>query len=76
VNREARYVSGEGWFLERKTCEKRAFKHAIFGRSEKFNALFSWELRAFLIGAQPIRKWRVESGADALAVEVRTALTM
>jgi hypothetical protein len=62
--------------LKRKTCEKRAPKQAFFSRLEKFNALFSGELRAFLIGAQPIRKWQVESGADALAVEVRAALTM
>jgi hypothetical protein len=41
--------------LERKTCEKRAPKQAFFSRLEKFNALFSRELRAFLIGAQPIR---------------------
>jgi len=36
--------------LGRETGEKRAPKHAVFSRLEKFNALFSGELRAFLIG--------------------------
>jgi hypothetical protein len=62
--------------LERKTREKRAPKHAAFSRLEKFDALFSGELRAFLIPLRGIRKWRVESGAGALAVEARAALTM
>jgi hypothetical protein len=62
--------------LERKTCEKRALQFAVLSRLEKCNALFSGELRAFLIAAQPIRKWRVEGGAGALAIEVRAALTM
>jgi hypothetical protein len=62
--------------LERKTREMRALKLAVFSRLEKFNALFSGELRTFLIAAQPIKKWRVESGAGALAVEARAAWTM
>jgi hypothetical protein len=45
-------------------------------RLEKCKTLFSGELRAFLIAAWPIRKWRVESGAGALAVEARAAQTM
>jgi len=63
-------------FLGRKRCEKGARKHAFISRLEKSNALVSGELRAFLIAERPIRKWRVESGAGALAVEVRVACTM
>jgi hypothetical protein len=62
--------------LERKTGEKRALQIAVLSRLENFNALFSGELRAFLIAAWPIRKWRVGSGAGALAVEARAAWTM
>jgi hypothetical protein len=38
--------------------------------------LFSGELRAFLIPLRGIRKWQVESGARALAVEARAAWTI
>jgi hypothetical protein len=62
--------------LARKTREKRALQFAVLSRLEKFNALFSGELRAFLIAAQPIRKRRVESGPRALAVEARAAWAM
>jgi hypothetical protein len=62
--------------LERKTREKRALQFAVLSRLEKSNALFSGELRTFLIAARPIRKWRVGSGGGALAVEARAAWTM
>jgi hypothetical protein len=62
--------------LERKTCEKRALQFAVLSRLEKCNALFSGELRAFLIPLRGIRKWRVGSGPGALAVEARAAWTM
>jgi hypothetical protein len=62
--------------LERKTREEHALKLAVLSRLEKFNALFSGELRAFLIPLRGIRNWRVESGAGALAVEARAAWTM
>jgi hypothetical protein len=65
-----------GYRPRRKTREKRALQIAVLSRLEKCNALFSGELRAFLIAAWPIRKWRVESGAGALAVEARAAQTM
>jgi hypothetical protein len=62
--------------LGRETGEKRALKLAVLSRLEKFNALFSGKLRTFLIVGQPIRKWRVEGGAGALAIEARAAWTM
>jgi hypothetical protein len=62
--------------LAAQTCEKRAPRQAFLSRLEKSNALFSGELPAFLIGAQPIKKWRAESGAGALAFEARAARTM
>ena len=54
----------------------RALKLAVFSRLEKFNALFSGELRAFLIAVQPIRNWRVEGGAVAQGAEARAAWSM
>jgi hypothetical protein len=51
-------------------------KDAIFDRLEKFNVLFSGELRAFLIAVQPIRNWRVEAGVAARGAEARAAWTM
>jgi hypothetical protein len=62
-------VSDECWMRRgggAETREKRALQFAVLSRLEKCNALFSGELRAFLIAAQPIRKWRVESGAGAV----------
>jgi hypothetical protein len=50
-------VSGELWGA------KCALIHAIFDRLEKFNALFSGELRAILIAELSIRKWRVKGVA-------------
>jgi hypothetical protein len=35
----------------RRACENRALQFAVLSRLEKFNALFSGELRAFLIAA-------------------------
>jgi hypothetical protein len=62
--------------LERKTREKRALQIAVLSRLEKCNALFSGEMRAFLIAAWPIRKWWLGSGGGVLAVEARAAWTM
>jgi hypothetical protein len=72
-------MSDERWVRRgagRKRREKRALQFAVLSRLEKCNALFSGELRAFLIAAWPIRKWRLESGAGALDIEARAAWTM
>jgi hypothetical protein len=76
VKREPSPATGDLGFWGRKTCEKSALQIAVLSRLENCNALFSGELRAFLIAAKPIRKWRVGSGAGALAFEVRAAWTM
>ena len=72
-------VSDECWMRRgggAETREKRALQFAVLSRLEKFNALFSGELRAFLILLRGIRKWRVEGGAGARTVETRAAWTM
>jgi hypothetical protein len=57
-------MSDERWMRRgggAETREKRALQIAVLSRLEKCNALFSGEMRAFLIAAWPIRNRRVEA---------------